>query len=210
MAFVAALVAQWERAACQCRTGASNPGSGTSPGEGNGNPLQHSCLGNPMDRGAWQATVSVQFSSVWSSVKSKSLQPHELQHARLPCPSSTPGACSNSCPSSRWCHPTISSSVAPFSSWLQSFQHQGPLQWVSSLHQVAKVLEFQLQHQSLQWIFRIDFLQDGLVGSPCSPRDSQESSPTPQFKSIDSSVLSSFCSPTLTSVHYYWVNHSFD
>ena len=83
MAFVAALVAQWERAACQCRTGASNPGSGTSPGEGHGTPLQHSCLGNPMDRGAWQATVSVQFSSVWSSVKSKSLQPHELQHARL-------------------------------------------------------------------------------------------------------------------------------
>ena len=145
-----------------------------------------------------------------SSVMSDSLRPYGPQHIRLPCLSSTPGACSNSCPSSRWCHPTISSSVAPFSSWLQSFQHQGPLQWVSSLHQVAKVLEFQLQHQSLQWIFRIDFLQDGLVGSPCSPRDSQESSPTPQFKSIDSSVLSSFCSPTLTSVHYYWVNHSFD
>ena len=55
-------------------------------------------------------------------------------------------------------------------------QHQGLFQWVSSLHQVAKVLEFQPQHQSSQWIFRIDFLQGGLVGSPCSPRDSQESS----------------------------------
>ena len=58
-----------------------------------------------------------------------------------------------------------------------------------SSHQVAKVMEFQLQHQSFQWIFRIDFLQNWLVGSPCSPRDSQESSPTPQFKSINSSVL---------------------
>ena len=48
-------------------------------------------------------------------------------------------------------------------------QHQGLFQWVSSLHQVAKVLEFQLQHQSFQWIFRTGFLQDGLVGSPCSP-----------------------------------------
>ena len=60
----------------------------------------------------------------------------------------------------------------------------------SALHQVAKVLEFQLQHQSFQWIFRTDLLQNGLVGSPCSPRDSQESSPTPQFKSINSMELS--------------------
>ena len=53
-----------------------------------------------------------------------------------------------------------------------SSQHQGLFQWVSSLHQVAKVLEFQFQHQSFQWIIRTDFLQDGLVWSPCSPRDS--------------------------------------
>ena len=65
----------------------------------------------------------------------------------------------------------------------------------SILHQVAKVLEFQLQHQSFQWIFRTDLLQDGLVGSPCSPRASQESSPTPQFKSIDSSALSLLYGP---------------
>ena len=68
-------------------------------------------------------------------------------------------------------------------------QYQGPFKWVSSSHQVAKVLELQLQHQSFQWIFRVDFLEDWLVWSPCSPRDSQESSPTPQFKSINSSVL---------------------
>ena len=69
-------------------------------------------------------------------------------------------------------------------------QYQGLFQGVSSLHQVAKVLEFQLHHQSFQWIFKTDFLQDGLVGSHSSPRDSQESSPTLQFKSINSSVLS--------------------
>ena len=88
-------------------------------------------------------------------------------------------------------------------------QHQGLFQWVSSSYQVAKVLEFQLQHQSFQWIFRTDFLQDGLVRS-CSPRDSQESSLTSQFKSINSSVLSFLYSPTLTSIHDYWKNHSFD
>ena len=89
-------------------------------------------------------------------------------------------------------------------------QHQGLFQWVSSSYQVAKVLEFQLQHQSFQWIFRTDFLWDGLVGFPCSPRDSQESSATPQFKSINSLTLSFLYSPTLTSTHDYWKNHSFD
>ena len=69
-------------------------------------------------------------------------------------------------------------------------QHQGLFQWVNSLHEVAKALEFQFQNQSFQWTPRTDRLQDGLVGSPCSPSDSQESSPTPQFKSINSSVLS--------------------
>ena len=79
-------------------------------------------------------------------------------------------------------------------------QHQGLFTWVSSSHQVAKVLQFQLQHQSFQWIFRTDFLQDELGGPPCSPRDYQESSPTPQFKSINSSALSFLYNPTLTSV----------
>ena len=83
------------------------------------------------------------------------------------------------------------------------FQHQGLFKWVGSLHQMAKALEFQLQHQSFQWILRIDFLSDGLVGSPCSPRDSQESSPTPQLKSISSLALSFLYSPALTSTHDY-------
>ena len=81
---------------------------------------------------------------------------------------------------------------------------------ISSSHQVAKVLEFQLQHQSFQWTFRTDFLYNWLVGSPCNPRDSQKSSPIPQFKSIHFSALSLLHSPTLTSVHDCWKNHSFD
>ena len=89
-------------------------------------------------------------------------------------------------------------------------QHQDIFKWVSSLHQVAKVMEFQLQHQSFQWTFRTDFLEDWLIGSPCSPRDSQESSPTLQFKSINSSALSFLYSSTLTSIHDYWKNHSSD
>ena len=89
-------------------------------------------------------------------------------------------------------------------------QHQSLFQWVNSLHQVAKVLKFQLQHQSFQLTPRTDLLYDGLAGSPCSPRDSQESSPTPQFKSINSSALSFLHSPTLTSIHDHWKNHSLD
>ena len=69
-------------------------------------------------------------------------------------------------------------------------QHQGLFKWVSSSYQVAKVLEFQLHHQSFQWIFMTDFPQDWWVGSPCSPRDSQESSLAPQFDSINSLALS--------------------
>ena len=116
------------------------------------------------------------------SVASDSLRPHESQHSRPPCPSPTPGIYSNSCPSSQWCHPAISSSVIPFSSCPHPSQHQGFFQRVNSSHQIAKVLEFKLQHQSFQWTPRTGLLQDGLVGSPCSPRDSQTSSPTPQFK----------------------------
>jgi len=72
-------------------------------------------------------------------------------------------------------------------------QHQGLFKWVSFSHQVAKTFEF--QHQTFQWIFRTDCLSDWLVWYPCSPRDSQESSPTPQFKSINSLAISFFYSP---------------
>ena len=95
----------------------------------------------------------------------------------------------------QWSHPLSSPSPPDFN----LSQHQGLFQWVSSLHQAAKVLQFQLQQQSFQWVFRTDFLLDCLVGSPCSPRDSQESSPTPQFKSINFSVFSFLYSSTFTS-----------
>ena len=99
---------------------------------------------------------SVQFSR---SVMSDSLRPlNNKQHARPPCPLPTPRVHSDSRPSSQWCHPAISSSVVPFSSCPQSFTASGSFQWVSSLHQVAKVLEFQLQHQSLQWTPMTDLL----------------------------------------------------
>ena len=103
-------------------------------------------------------------------------------------------------------------------------KHQGLFQWVNSSHEVAKALEFQLQYQSFQWTPRLisfrmavlpmntqtDLLQDGLVGSPCSPRDSQESSPTPHFKSISFLVLSFLHSPALTSIHDHRENHNLD
>ena len=82
---------------------------------------------------------SVQFSR---SVLSDSLRPHELQHTRPPCPSPTPGVHPNSCPSSRWCHPAISSSVFPSPPAFNLSQYQGLFKWVSCLHQVAKVLDF--------------------------------------------------------------------
>ena len=96
---------------------------------------------------------SVQFSR---SVVSNSFRLHELQHARPPCPSPTPGVHSNSCPLSRWYHPAISSFVVPFSSCPQL--HQSLFQWVNFSREVAKVLEFQLQPQSFQRTPRADFL----------------------------------------------------
>ena len=92
---------------------------------------------------------------------------------------------------------------SPYPPGLNLSQHHGLCQWVSSSYQVAKVLDFKLQHHSLKRNPRADLLQNGLVGSPCSPRDSQESSPTPQFKSINSTVLSFLYSPILTSI---WSN----
>ena len=140
---------------------------------------------------------SVQFSR---SVMSVSLRPHRLQNARLLCPSPTPWACSNSCPSSQWCHQTISSSVVPFP-WLQS----SPASWSFPMSQCfasggqsigasASVLPMNIQSWfPLGWT--------GLIS--LQSRDSRESSPAPQFKSINSSVLSFLYSPTQPSL---WPN----
>ena len=150
---------------------------------------------------------SFQFSR---SVVSYSLRLHEPQHTRPPCPSPTPGVHPNPWPLSRWCHPTISSSVISFSSHFQSFPASGffPMSQLftwggqsTGVSASASVLPVNIQ----DW-----FSLNGLVGSPCSPRDSQESSPTPQFKIINSSALSFLHSPTLTSVHDHWKNQSLD
>ena len=122
---------------------------------------------------------------------SNSFRTHGLQHTSLVCSSPTPRAASNSCPLSRWCHPIISSSVVPFSSCLQSFPASGsfprsPL-FTSGGQSIGVSASASVLPMNIQ-----DWFSLGLVGSPCSPRDSQESSPTPQFKSINSSVLSFF------------------
>ena len=151
--------------------------------------------------------VCVQFSC---SVMSDSLQPHGMQHAKLPCPSPPSGAYSDSCPLSQWCHPIISTSVVPFSSCLQSFPASGSFlknQLFTSGGQSIGVSA----STSVLPMNNQDWSPLGWTGwISCSPRDSQESSPTPQFKSINSLALSFLYSPTLTSIHDYWKNRSLD
>ena len=145
---------------------------------------------------------SLQFSLVQFSrlVVSDSLRPHELKHARPPCPSSTPRACSYSCLSSWWCHPITSSSVIPFSSRLQSFPASGSFQINQFFASGGPCIGVSASASVLPMNIQDWFPLDGLVGSPCSPRDSQEISPAPQFRSISSSVLSLPYDTILTSV----------
>ena len=140
---------------------------------------------------------------------SNSLQLHELPHTRLLCPSQSSWVSSNSCPLSQWCHPNISSSIIPFSSCLQFFAASGSFQSVSSSHQVAKILELQLQHQSIQWIFTLDFFRIDWFDI-LNVQRTLKTPLTPQFESINSSILSLLYDPTLTSIHDYWKNQSFD
>ena len=120
------------------------------------------------------------------------LRPNGLQHARLPCPSLTPGACLNSCPLSQWCHPTISFSVVPSLAAFILCQHQDLFQWVSSLHQVAIVLG--LQHQSFQWISSVKFNHSVMSDSV---------TPWPESRQASLSITNSWS--LLTHVH--WVSH---
>ena len=138
---------------------------------------------------------------------SDSLWPHGLQHARLLCSSAFPGAYSNSCPLSRWCHlilghpllllPSVFLSIRVFYS--ESALHiRWPKYW-SFTFSINPSINIQ------------DWFPLGLTDwSPYSSRDSKESSTAPQFKSINSSVLSFLHNPTLTSTHDCWKNHSFD
>ena len=168
------------------------PTQGSNPGLLHGRQIlnQLSHKGSPKiiidyfnNKGKWQKIYnvvilwvnlenSVQFSC---SVVSDSLRTHGLQHARFPVHHHLPEFTQTHV---HWVRDAIQTShplqpPIPFAFNLS--QHQGLFKWVSASHQVAKVLEFQLQHQSFQWIFRTDFLSDGLAGFPCSPRDSRES-----------------------------------
>ena len=135
----------------------------------------------------YPSICSVQFSC---TVMSNSLWAHGLQHARPPCSSPTPRVYSNSCPSSQWCHSTISPSVIPFSSHLQSFPASESFAvsqfFVSGGQSIGVSASTSVLPMSIQDWFPLG----GLVGSPCSWRDSQESSPTPLFKNINSLALS--------------------
>ena len=152
----------------------------------------------------------IQFSQFSCSVVSDSFQPHGLQHIRLPCPLPTPEVCSTSCLSSQWCYPTISFSIIPFSSWLQYFpaSRSFPMShfFASSSQSVGVLSLASVLPMNIQDWFPLGWT--GLIKG--CPRDSQESSSTPQFKSINSLVLSFLYSLTLISIHDYWKNHSFD
>ena len=136
------------------------------------------------------------------SVVSNFLWPHGLQHARLPCPSPTPGACSNSCPLSRWCHPIISFSVIPFSSCLQSFPASGPFPKSQlftlggqSIGASASVLPMNIQDWFPGWI--------SLQSKGLSRVFSNTTVQKHQFFYAQLSLY-----PTLTTVHDYWKDHS--
>ena len=171
--------------------------------------IHHSC---------WKMFKTVKFHNLlkglyhFSSVQllsHVSLQPHGLQHTRPPCPSPTPRVYSNSCPLSQWCHPPISSSVIPFSSHLQSFPASGSFPMSQFFASSAQSIEVSASASVLPMNIQ-DWFPLGWTGLISSPSDSQESSPKSQFKSINSLVLSFLYSLTLTCIHDYWKNHSFD
>ena len=136
------------------------------------------------------------------------LQPHGLQHARLLFPSPTPWACSNSCPLSWWCHPTISSSVIPFSSHLQSFPASGSFprsQSFTSGGQIIGVSVSVLPMNIQDW-FPLGLT--GLISLHSKGLSRVFSNTTVQRHQFFGTPLS--LDQTLTSIHDYWKNHSFD
>ena len=141
---------------------------------------------------------------------SDSLQPHELQHVRSPCPSPTPRVYPNSCPSSWWCHPAIWSSVVPFSSCPQSLPASESFPMSQLFSWGGQSIGVSASSSVLTMDIQDWFPLGWLLGSPCSPRDPQDSSPAPQFKSISSLVVSFIHSPTLTSILDHWKNYSLD
>ena len=141
---------------------------------------------------------------------SDSLRPHGLQHARLPCPSPTPRACSNSCPSSRWWHPTILSSVIPFSSCLQSFpaSESFPVSqfFTSGGQSVGTSASTSVLLMNIHDWFPLGLTDWIYLQSKGLSRVFSNTT----VQNINSLVFSFLYSPTLTSIHDYWKNHSFD
>ena len=136
-------------------------------------------------------------------------QSHGLQHTRLPYSSSTLGACSNPCPLGWWCHPIISSSVVPFSSCPQALPALGAFPMSKFFASGVQSIRVSASESVLLMNIQ-DWFPLGLTGLiSLQSKDSQESSPTPQFKTINSLVLSFLYSLTLTSIYDYWKNHSF-
>ena len=136
--------------------------------------------------------------------------PYGLQHARIPCPSLTPGACSNSCPLNRWCHPTISSSVIPFSSCLQSFPALKSFLmnrlFASGGRSIRDSASVSVPPMNIQDWFPLGL--QGLISLQSKGLSRVFSNITVQ--STNSLGLSLLYGPTLTSIHDYWKNHSFD
>ena len=172
-----------------------------------------------------QATQLLKLKMLFSAVHfshthvllSATAAPHGLQHTRPSCPSPAARVYSNSCPLSRWCHSTISSSLIPF------FHHQFfPASESFPMSQFfisgSQSIRVSASASVLPMNIRKNFLSDRMVGCPCCPRDSQESFPIPHqyhispipFKGISSLVLNFLYSPTITSIHDYWKNHCFD
>ena len=150
---------------------------------------------------------SVQFSH---SVVSDSLPPHGLQHAMLPCPSPTPRTCSNSCPLSQWCHLTISSSVRPFSSCLQSFPAAESFQMSQSFTSGGQSVGVSASASVLPMTIQ-DWFPLGLTGWIfLQSKELSRVFSNTTVKGINSLALSFLYSPNLTSIHDHWKNHSFD
>ena len=144
------------------------------------------------------------------SVGSNSLQPHRLQHARIPCPSPFLRACSNACPLSQWCHPTILSSAEPFSFCLQSFPASGsfPMSWLFPLGSEsttasasASVLPMNIQNWYPLGLTSLISLMSQVCSRVFFSR---------RLENINSSRISLLYGPNLTSIYDYWKNHSFD
>ena len=154
--------------------------------------------------------IQIRSDEISHSVVSNTLRAHEWHNAKTPCPSPTPRVHSDSPPLSKWYHPAISSSFVPFSSCPQSLPASESFPMSQLFAWGGQSTGVSALDLSFQRNLRAELLQNGRIGSPCSPRDSQESSPTPQFKSVNSSALSLLHSPTLTSIHDLRKNHCLD